>query len=190
MIAPRMPNVSPKRDIAACFAEARRVSAGTGGVRWVVVIAPDGTLVRVPVPTPKAADPTLLRDVRLALAPEGEPVTGQAITAINFTAGIQARARSFHQILELIPNLSHLIGAACLGNTVVVFEGHPGDFPAGVVDMDVLILDDAMVPFLQPDWAAIALRDLRQPRIIQFCRDGRLTRVTRLVEVNIPKGAG
>ncbi len=182
----RMPNVSPKRDIHGCFAEARRVSAGASGTRWVVIIAPDGSLVRVPVPSPEAADPTLLRDVRLALSPEGEPVTGLSITAVNCTAGVQGRARSPRQLLDLLPNLSYLIGAACLGNVVVSFEGHPGDFPAGCVETDLLILDGDMVPFLQPDWAAIALNALRQPRIITFGRDGTLSRLTQLVEVRRP----
>jgi hypothetical protein len=113
-------------------------------------------------------------------------VTGLAITSINSTGGIQRRARSFFEVLELVPNLSYLVGAACLGNTVVAFEGHPGDFPAGVTDTDVLIVDDGMVPFLQPDWAAIALRELRHPRILQFGRDGRLSYLSRLVEVERP----
>lgn len=186
MIPARMPNVSPRRDIAACFAAARQLGGGTAGGRWVVVIAPDGALVRVPVPPPDAADPTLLRDVRLALAPEGEPVTGLSITAVNCTAGVQGRARSFFRLLELLPNLSYLVGAASLGNTVVSFEGHPTSFAVGCAGTDVLLLDGAMVPFLQPDWAAVALGTLRQPRIITFGRDGTLSRLTRLVEVARP----
>ena len=190
MISLRMPIISPKRDIQACFNEARRVGSGANGQRWVVIIAPDGSLVKVPVPPSKEADQSLLHDVRFALSPEGEPVSGLNITAINYTAGIQARARSFHQILELIPNLSYLIGAACLGNSVVAYEGHPGDILAGVTNADVLILDGGMIPFLQPDWAAIALKTLRQPRIITFGRDGQLARLTQLVEVERPGSSG
>jgi hypothetical protein len=182
----RMPQVSPKRDIAAGFAEARRVSAGAAGRRWVVLIAPDGSLVRVPVPTAAEADPGLLRSSVETLSPEGEPTTGLTITAICCTAGIQARARSFFQILELVPNLSYLVGIAALGNTVVGFEGQPGDMAVACADADVLIVDDGMVPFLQPDWAAVALEKLRQPLIIQFGRDGRLSRLTRLVGVEQP----
>jgi hypothetical protein len=186
----RMPNVSPKRDIAACFAEARRVSANTSGYRWVVLIAPDGSLVKVLVPPPAEADPRLLRDSAATLSPEGEPTTGLTITAICCTAGIQARARSFFQILELVPNLSYLVGIAALGNTVVGFEGRPGEMAVACTDVDVLIVDDGMVPFLQPDWAAVALEKLRQPLIIQFGRDGRLSRLTRLVGVEQPETDG
>jgi hypothetical protein len=187
MLPARMPNVSPNRDIGRCFAEARRLSAGRNGLRWVVIIAPDGTLIKVPVPPPAEADQSLLRDVRAALSPEGgEAVTGLTITSINNTGGIQKRGRSFFQILELIPNLSYLVGAACLGNTLVAFEGADDVFPAGVADADVLVVDDGMVPFLRPDWAAIALKELRELRILQFGRDGRLSYVSQLIEVERP----
>jgi hypothetical protein len=126
------------------------------------------------------------RDVRAALSPEQEPFTGLTITAINCTTGIQRRARSFHKMLELLPNLSYLVGAACLGNNVVAFEGHAPDFAAGCAATDVLLLDDGMLPLLRPDWAAIALKSLRQPRIILFGRDGRLQKLTRLVERENP----
>ncbi len=182
-ISPCMPTISPNRDIRRCFADGRRLSAGSHGLRWVVIIAPNGSLVNVPVPPQGEADQSLIRDVRSALAPENESVTGLAITAINCTMGVQRLARSFHKMLALVPNLSYLVGAAYLGNTVVSFEGHPDAFPVGCDDADMLILDDGMIPFLRPDWAAIALKKLRQPRILLFGRDGRLSKLTRLVEV-------
>jgi hypothetical protein len=186
LIPPSMPTISPRRDIQRSFAEARQLSAGSGGKRWVVIIAPDGALIRVPVPPAQEADPTLLRDVRRALAPENEPITGLAITSINHTTGVQRRARSFHRLLPLLPNLSYLVGAACLGNSVVAFEGHPRDFTAGCVEADLLLLDDGMVPLLAPDWAAVAVKALRQPRIVLFGRDGRLAKLTRIVAVDEP----
>jgi hypothetical protein len=182
IIDPNMPTVSPHRDIRRCLADARRISAGARGTRWVVIIAPDGTLVNVPAPT--HADPSLLRDVRRALAPEDEPLTDLVITSINCTTGAQRRARSFYRMLPLVPNLSYLVGAACLGNTVVAFEGHPNDFAAGCVDADMLLIDGGMIPFLSPDWAMVALGALRQPRVICFGRDGRMSRVQRVVEVD------
>ena len=94
-----------------------------------------------------------------ALDPESdaEPEKGLVITAINCTAGIQQRARSFHKILDIIPNLSYLVGAVSLGHNVVAFEGLAGDLASACTGRDMLLLDDGMVPFLQPDWAAIAL---------------------------------
>jgi hypothetical protein len=182
-----MPTISPHRDIRQCFTNARRLSAGAHGVRWVVIVAADGKLINVPVPSAEDADRSLLRDVRLALAPNQEPVTGLHITAICCTTGAQRLARSFHKMLELVPNLSYLVGAVCLGNTVVAFEGRPGDFVSGCTDADVLLIDDGMLPMLQPDWAVVALKALRQPRIILFGRDGKLSKLDRVVEVENPE---
>ena len=186
MISASMPTISPRRDIRRCFADARRLSAGSRAHRWVVIIAADGTLVNVPVPEKENADQSLLRDTRVALAPGGECVTGLAITAIICTAGVRQRARSVTKMLELIPNLSYLIGAACLGNNVVAFEGAPGDFAIGCVDADLLILDDGMIPFLQHDWAITAVNALRQPRVLLFGRDGKLSKLDKIVAVDNP----
>lgn len=59
MIAANMPTVSPHRDFRQCLANARRISAGVRGTRWVVIIAPDGTLVNVPVAAQADADQAL-----------------------------------------------------------------------------------------------------------------------------------
>ena len=88
----------------------------------------------MPIPPPAEADQSLLRDVQKSLQPEGgEEVTGLVITSINGTAGIQKRPGRSSRSWSWSPNLCYLVGAACLGNTVVAFRGHPGDFPAGVV---------------------------------------------------------
>ena len=50
----------------------------------------------------------------------------------------------------------------------------------------MLLLDDDMIPRLQPDWAVIAIKTLRQPRIILFGRDGRLSKVDGILEVEKP----
>jgi hypothetical protein len=136
-----------------------------------------------PSRAPDEADASLLRDVRAALAPDGLPTTGLDITSINCTNGVQRVARSFHRMLPLVPNLSYLVGAAALGNTVVAFEGHPGGFVIGCEDADMLLVDGAMIPLLSPAWASIAVKTLRQPRIIMFGRDGKLSKVDQVVEI-------
>lgn len=183
LIPATMPTISPRRDLRRCFADARRLSAGQYGQRWVVLIAPDGKLVNVPAPNEDEADASLLRDVRTALAPDGLPVTGLTITSINCTSGVQRRTRSFHKMLPLVPNLSYLVGAASLGNNVVAFEGHPNDFAIGCDNADMLLVDDGMLPHLRDDWATVALKLMRQPRVILFGRDGRLAKLDRVLEV-------
>ena len=182
-----MPSVSPKRDIDLCFSNARRLSAGSHGNRWVVIIAPNGILINIPVPSRDEADKSLLRDVKAALLFGQESLAGLTITSINCTTGVQSRVRSFHAMLPLIPNLSYLVGAACLGSNVVVFEGANADFSAGCKNTDMLLVDEGMLPHLRPDWAAVALGLLRKPDIILFGRDGRLSKVDKVECVEVPK---
>ena len=108
------------------------------------------------------------RDVLAVLRGERD-VTGRTIEALDA------------ETLELPPPYELL--APLVPPTVAT-----GDFPVGVADTDVLIVDDGMIPFLRPDWAAIALKELRHPRILQFGRDGRLSYLSRLVEVEMPEG--
>jgi len=47
-----------------------------------------------------------------------------------------------------------------------------------------------MIPLLSPDWAAVALQNLRQPRIICFGRDGRISKVQKVVVVEEANKSG
>jgi hypothetical protein len=46
-----------------------------------------------------------------------------------------------------------------------VFEGHPSALAAGCREADVLIVDGAMVPYLQADWTAVASSAMKRPEI-------------------------
>jgi hypothetical protein len=59
---------------------------------------------------------------------------------------------------KCIPFLGHLMAFAHSGHRVVVFEGHPSAFEAGVRGVDVLIVDSGMVPFLQHGWHGAAFQ--------------------------------
>lgn len=50
--------------------------------------------------------------------------------------------------------------AGILGHSVLIFEGHSSAFEAGVKNSDVLIVDSAMLDFLQEDWGEIAFRTM------------------------------
>jgi hypothetical protein len=45
---------------------------------------------------------------------------------------------------------------AYIGHSVWIFEGHPSALAAGCKGADLLIVDDAMVPHLAPDWQLVA----------------------------------
>src|SRR5438094_9147088 len=64
-----------------------------------------------------------------------------------------------------IPFLGFLLGFAYIGHTVWVFEGHPSALAAGCREADVLLVDSAMLPHLQTDWAAVAVKAMRHAEI-------------------------
>ena len=64
-----------------------------------------------------------------------------------------------------IPFLGFLLGFAYIGHAVWVFEGHPSALAFGCRDADVLLVDSAMVPFLQQDWASVAAKTMKRPEI-------------------------
>ena len=64
-----------------------------------------------------------------------------------------------------IPFFGLLLGIAYIGHAVWIFEGHPTALAAGCRNADALIVDSGMIPFLQPDWAEVASRAMRNKGI-------------------------
>lgn len=106
--------------------------------------------------------------VELGVRPEvyrGQPeIDGivYATTPLNVTviANNAFVARPNERGQEYVPFFGFMVGVACAGHSVVLFEGHPTAFAAGVRGADVLWVDAAMVPFLQSDWRAVAHAEL------------------------------
>jgi hypothetical protein len=44
------------------------------------------------------------------------------------------------------------------GHSILIFEGHPSVFEAGIKNSDVLFIDSGMLKFLQDDWGEVAFR--------------------------------
>ena len=68
-------------------------------------------------------------------------------------------------ISQAIPFFGILLGFAYIGHSVWVFEGHKSALAAGCRDADVLIVDGAMIPYLQTDWAVVAASVMKRPEI-------------------------
>jgi hypothetical protein len=81
------------------------------------------------------------------------------IIVISFTESDALRADTTY--LKCIPFLGILIALGSVGHRVVVFEGHPSALQIAVTDANVLLVDDGMVPFLQPDWLSAARNALK-----------------------------
>jgi hypothetical protein len=179
-----MPEVDLDRDIQACFAEARKMSAGgvyvPGGVpgeRYVTVITPGRMIVPISCPAPKAGYEEKLATLRSIVPPEPK----RAITVIAFNDLVMhmdlESGITIELVKSLIPFFSWLRVMAFDGHTVVVFEGHPSALKVGCQNSDVLIADQSMVDHLQEDWVFVASTVMRHPWILVVGRDGSIAEV-------------
>jgi hypothetical protein len=170
---PHMPGVELLSDMDALFAEARRLSA-TGeypashgrllteaaaasgelkGKHSVVVVTPGRILMPIPAPEPGSVPVDSEEAVRQLMPPD-PPLVINAVSYTHVKALLTDKGKA-------IPFLGFLVGFASIGHTVTVFEGHPSAFESGVRGGDVLLVDSAMRPFLQKDWAEVAFKVMR-----------------------------
>jgi hypothetical protein len=159
----RMPQVDEPADIGAVFDGARRAARGEGEQppgtlgRHVIIVTPGRMLKFQPCPPAGS-----MAAAQVASIEQMMPSTvKRSIAAIAFTE-LDAIMKSAE---KAIPFLGILLGFAYVGHAVWVFEGHPSALAAGCREADVLIVDGAMVPCLQPDWAAVAAKAMRRPEI-------------------------
>jgi hypothetical protein len=157
------------------IAEAERL---IGAVPIVALVTPGRMILPIPCPPRGSSGPELIGGVR-RIVPEDEP---QAITVIAFNDVFRAELpdRPEQQGITpelvnlLIPFLGCLLGMAYTGHSVIVFESHSSALALACRDADLLIVDEAMLPRLQPAWVTVANRAMRKPRILVFRRDGRM----------------
>jgi hypothetical protein len=159
---------------AAIAEAARRI----GAVPIVALVTPGRMILPIPCPPRSSVGPELIAGVRL-IVPEDEP---QAITVIAFNDVLRAelperpeqQGITAELVSVLSPFLGCLLGMASAGHSVVVFEGHSSALALACRDADLLIVDEAMLPYLQPDWVSVASHAMRKPRILAFGRAGRI----------------
>ena len=177
---PRMPEVDVPPDLEARFATARRIAsgdepAGAGelapGQRRLVIVTPGRMfmLQRCPLPGSMGLDAVAAIE---KIAPASTP---QRIAVIAFTELRALRAN----LGKAIPFAGYLLGLAYVGHHVVIFEGHPSALREGCRDADLLIVDGAMIPTLQPDWLTVAWSVMRAPHAVVFGRDGTVKRISK-----------
>ena len=183
---PHMPEVEMPPDIERYFAQARQlVAAHQPGdhpdQRYIVLITPGRLLLPIACPPPGSSTPEMLKAVE-RLVPAVPP---RQISVIAFTQiirpGMGKPLGSVASVSQVIPFLGYLMGFGYLGHTVTIFEGHPSALAAGCRDADLLIVDKAMIPHLQNDWAAVAFAGMRDPaaHILVFGRDGTVSKIVK-----------
>jgi len=87
------------------------------------------------------------------------------ITAISYTYmpdfmnGSLSMEDRLVGVVKCIPFMGQMASfTGVKGHSVLIFEGHPSVFEAGVKNSDVLFIDSGMLKFLQEDWAEVAFR--------------------------------
>jgi hypothetical protein len=163
----RMPEVDESQDIEDVFKNARAVASGEAlpvgrSGRHVIVVTPGRLLMFQPCPPEGAMAQRQVEPIERMIPPKVK----RKIAAIAYTE-LSALKKD---ISKTIPFFGILIGFAYIGHSVWVFEGHSSALAAGCRDADVLIVDGAMIPHLQTDWAEVATSVMKRPEIYSHDR--------------------
>ncbi len=173
-----MPEVDVPPDLEERFRKAWRIASGQEpaaqgdapiGQRYIVIMTPGRMLMAKPCPHPNSMPAAAVQAIE-KIAPPAPPLN---ITVIAFTRLDQL----MKNMKEAIPFVGYLFGLGYIGHNVVVFEGHSTALAAGCRDADMLIVDEAMVPYLQQQWASAAWGVMRGAKILVFARNGSLKQV-------------
>lgn len=163
-----MPDVDVRGDIEAVFNQARaaaeQAEPDEDGLlrRQVIIITPGRLLISKQCPILNEIKKTEVD--RLAQLIPSHPVRRIAVIAYTLLDALKVDIR------QAIPFFDYLLGFGMLGHCVWVFEGHQSALTAGCRDADVLLVDDAMLPYLHPDWRMTALRTMRGSEIRLIAR--------------------
>lgn len=157
-----MPEVKPRPDIEAVFAQLRQTAARLNP-RGVAVLTPERKVFIVPTPDETPAVRMMAANLdRLIPA-----ATRRNITGIGCTLASALQANSANQ---LAPFFAILVGLCHIGHTVWVFEGHASALEAGCRETDMIILDSAARPLLAQGWMDTAAAVMRNVNILMFDR--------------------
>ncbi len=150
---PRMPQIAPHSSDELRRVFQRAFSEAADGV---VVVTPERSLWTI-AKTPMTAE-LETRAAQLSAQVFGAERNMRVVAVANTDTRALEKNENFG---KAIPFLGHLIALASRGHRVVVFEGDRAAFAAAVEDADLLLVDDGMQPFLQPDWFAVAHRTMK-----------------------------
>ncbi len=166
---PYMPEVDEPENLEKVFVSARQVAAkkADSGARQVVLVTPGRLLLMLECP------------LRMDRGPVQEleqfmPLPARRISVIAFTE-LQQIGTSVRSVAQVIPFLGYVLGMSYIGHNVIIFEGHRTALKVGCKEADVLIVDEAMAGFLDPDWQAQAFSVMTEnSRILIFGRDRKI----------------
>lgn len=152
-----MPDVDVRDDLDSVFNETRTIAGGrtaTSDGRCVAALTPGRLITTVSAAPIAALQPSELERLQGLL---GSTAPLEIVT-ISYTSLQPMMEDGGMGKVKCIPFLPQLCVFAAAGHSVVVFEGHPSAFEVGVRNCDVLLIDSAMLPFMQEDWMSVAQR--------------------------------
>ena len=171
-----MPEVDLHSNNDSVFTDARNAGlgyrrppgSGGGSERFIALITPGRLVMQLACPSPGERPMSVILEIR-----ERYPVEPPAIVVAIALNDIRA-VREIKGARRAIPFLDYLLDLGYSGHAVTIFEGHPSAFRIAVKGSDLLVVDAAMIPFIQADWQAVAKQIMRLPLIEVRHRDGRV----------------
>ncbi len=159
---PHMPEVDMPPKLEEIFERARKAAAedtmpGKGKNRHIVLVTPGRMLMLQPTPAPGAMKPEAVQAVEKIMSSK----TKRNVAVIAYTELTALQA----SLAQTIPFIGLLMGLAYIGHTVWIFEGHSSALAVGCREAELVIADNAMIPFLQEDWVAVASAAMKRPLI-------------------------
>lgn len=203
---PHMPGVDVLSDMDGFFEMARSLSDAEGyekklqdietakfvhkdsslerppvGQRYVVFVTPGRAIMPLPAAKPNSVSKEKLKPMRDILQTD-RPLKITAISYTRLDAYLEDKTKT-----KCVPFLGFLLAFAYLGHDVLLFEGHPTALQAGVKESDFVLLDSAMLPFMQDDWAEVIFNSLNpNGRVRIHDREG--YRLKTIVQQKSPPG--
>ena len=172
--APHMPDVNVSASAGDAFAKARAQASGQNGSRGIAIVRPDRAVLFLTLPPPPPQTSLMAKHLASVIPSDH----GQNVAVIAFTAFTMTRpeAARIQEASAAIPFFGLLCGLNYVGHRILIFEGHPSALALGLEQSEVLIVDSAMLPFLQPDWMPVAQRVMPANRRI-FIHDRKAGRL-------------
>lgn len=128
----------------------------------LVIVRPDGQFLLLPALRKENVKAEMVAGVERMLPSSNKrniAVIGDTTWAANATPSLQSANQA-------IPFFGMLMGFACIGHSVWIFDGSADVFESGCRDADVLIVDSARVATLASDWQPNAAKVMRNPQIL------------------------
>jgi hypothetical protein len=177
-----MPKVDADTDHGRVFEQARRQAddAKRQG-NSVMIVTPGRMIIELPCSPPGSMAENVVGPIR-----ELAPLPATTITVIGFNDIVADFPNARHDEVEkqrqlremmnqAVPFFGYVLGFGYLGHNVMLFEGHPLAYAAGLRGAEMLMVDSIMIEALPPDWIEIARREMvGRRRVVVFRRDGGL----------------